>query len=334
MATQLASVDAIEAALVTGDLAKLDPAGRIQFYNKVCESLGLNPLTQPFAYITLNGKLQLYAKKDCTEQLRKIYGVSVTKLEKERIEDVYAVTAYVQDKTGREDSSIGAVSIVYPEKVKDYNGNWQPHPKAGKNMTGDDLANSLMKAETKSKRRATLSICGMGILDETELETIPEVKHFKEVEDPKVVQIHTAPDKPLINRQLEASLKQEEPAPQEAPSAQESVFSVIGDRITCVPVDVVKGQSRTANGQPYVSLKLNGDVEGMASAFCYDSKFHAALIASKGQLLVFTGVIKKNAKGQAFLHVGDVHMVGNQEYADGQPVGEQREAQPIDSVPF
>ena len=31
----------------------------------------------------------------------------------------------------------------------------------------------MMKAETKAKRRATLSICGLGLLDETEVSTIP-----------------------------------------------------------------------------------------------------------------------------------------------------------------
>jgi len=32
-----------------------------------------------------------------------------------------------------------------------------------------------MKAETKAKRRGTLSICGLGMLDESELETIAEL---------------------------------------------------------------------------------------------------------------------------------------------------------------
>jgi hypothetical protein len=31
-----------------------------------------------------------------------------------------------------------------------------------------------MKAETKAKRRVTLSICGLGLLDETEVETVPK----------------------------------------------------------------------------------------------------------------------------------------------------------------
>ena len=42
-----------------------------------------------------------------------------------------------------------------------------------KNLTGVDLANAIMKTETKAKRRATLSICGMGLLDELEVEDTP-----------------------------------------------------------------------------------------------------------------------------------------------------------------
>jgi len=38
---------------------------------------------------------------------------------------------------------------------------------------GGKVGNALMKAVTKAKRRVTLSICGLGILDETEVESIP-----------------------------------------------------------------------------------------------------------------------------------------------------------------
>jgi hypothetical protein len=41
-------------------------------------------------------------------------------------------------------------------------------------LKGDSLCNALMKGETKAKRRVTLSIAGLGWLDETELETIPQ----------------------------------------------------------------------------------------------------------------------------------------------------------------
>lgn len=142
----------IEQALIGGDLSKLTPAERVSYYNAVCSSLGLNPLTKPFAYITLNGKLTLYALKDCTEQLRSSRHVSVTIAAREAVEDCYVVTARATLPTGRADESIGAVNIA--------------------GLKGEARANALMKAETKAKRRVTLSICGLGMLDETEVASI------------------------------------------------------------------------------------------------------------------------------------------------------------------
>lgn len=146
----------IERVLIDGDLSPLSPDERVQYYNAVCQSVGLNPLTKPFLYIKLNGKLVLYASRDCTDQLRKINKVSVRITGRERIEDVYIVTACATLPDGRTDESTGAVSLA--------------------GLRGDALGNALMKAETKGKRRVTLSICGLGWLDETEIETIPSAK--------------------------------------------------------------------------------------------------------------------------------------------------------------
>ena len=145
----------MEEILVTGNLSALNPAQRLEFYNRTCESLGLNPLTKPFDYITLNGKLTMYAKKDATDQLRKIHGVSITKLEKSSEEGIHMVTAYASDARGRIDVATGAVSTA--------------------GLKGDALVNAYLKAETKAKRRVTLSLVGLGMLDETELETIRNV---------------------------------------------------------------------------------------------------------------------------------------------------------------
>ena len=143
----------MERVLLAGDLSKLSAPDRLFYYGKVCESVGLNPLTRPFDYLTLNGKMVLYAKRDATDQLRRIHGVSVTIKARDNMDGVYIVTANAKDKTGREDESTGAVSV--------------------QGLKGDALANALMKAETKAKRRVTLSICGLGMLDETEIEIIP-----------------------------------------------------------------------------------------------------------------------------------------------------------------
>lgn len=143
----------VERVLIHGDLRQLSPAQKVSYYNRVCESVGLSPLTQPFAYIVLNGKEVLYAKREATEQLRFVHGVSITIPSRELIGDVYVVTARASLASGRQDESTGAVAIT--------------------NKKGDDLANAYLKAETKAKRRVTLSICGLGMLDETEVESIP-----------------------------------------------------------------------------------------------------------------------------------------------------------------
>ncbi len=149
----LTPAEIMEKVLLSGDLAKLTPGERVQYYTRTCESVGLNPLTRPLEYISLNNKLTLYARKDATDQLRNNNSVSVTITAREVVEGCYVVTARATTPTGRTDESIGAVPID--------------------SLKGEAKCNAMMKAETKAKRRVTLSICGMGILDESEIESIP-----------------------------------------------------------------------------------------------------------------------------------------------------------------
>jgi len=145
--------DIIESVIAKGDLAKLSPQERTRYYVEVCRSVGLNPLTKPMEYITLNGRMVLYALRNCTDQLRTNRGVSVEDMTESEREGVYVVTCKVKDKDGRTDMAKGAVSIA--------------------GLKGEALANAIMKCETKAKRRATLSICGLGMLDESEVESVP-----------------------------------------------------------------------------------------------------------------------------------------------------------------
>jgi hypothetical protein len=146
----------VERVVMQGDLSQLSAEQRVMYYRKVCESTGLNPYTRPFDYIQLNGKLTLYAKKDATDQLRKVNGISIDKVESKIVDELCIVTARASTKDGRTDESTGVVVIG--------------------NLRGDAKANALMKAESKAKRRVTLSISGMGWTDETEIETIPGAK--------------------------------------------------------------------------------------------------------------------------------------------------------------
>jgi DNA-binding protein YbaB len=156
-AQTMPSIEGVEQALLEGDLSKLTADQRVAYYRKTCESTGLNPLTRPFEYIRLNGDLTLYARKGATDQLRRINGVSITQIEKdyEPNTGLYTVTAYARDEEGRTDVDEGVVSAP---------------------GGGDALANARMKAMTKAKRRVTLSICGLGWLDESELGTIPSAE--------------------------------------------------------------------------------------------------------------------------------------------------------------
>lgn len=144
-------VGTVEKALVSGDLSGLTAEGRIAYYKRVCESVGLNPFTKPFDYIVLNGKLTLYARKDCTQQLCKLHNISTKVVNRENVDGIYIVTVRAE-MNGRSSDDDGAVVV--------------------EGLKGDKLCNAIMKSVTKAKRRAVLGICGLGFTDEAELDTI------------------------------------------------------------------------------------------------------------------------------------------------------------------
>ena len=144
------------AAVFAPTRASLSVEQRVQYHNLVCKSLGLNPLTRPFNFLVLNGKTVLYATRDCTDQLRKINGVSIISLDSKMVGDLIVVTVSAKDRHERADFATGVVN--------------------SKSLVGADLANAMMKAETKAKRRVTLSLCGLGVLDESEVEPDEEAR--------------------------------------------------------------------------------------------------------------------------------------------------------------
>jgi hypothetical protein len=149
--------DLLERVVIHGDLSRLSPVDKVLYYNRICETVGLNPLTKPFEYIRLQGREVLYATKGAAEQLRQIHGISITIQSREMVGDVYVVTAQAKRiADGRVDESTGVISVS--------------------GLKGEGLANAMMKAETKAKRRVSLSICGLSMLDESEVESIPEAK--------------------------------------------------------------------------------------------------------------------------------------------------------------
>jgi hypothetical protein len=153
----------IEQVLIDGDLSKLSVERRLFYYNYRCRSAGLDPACRPFAFIKArdSGKTILYALKECSEQLNALHGIShkATGIKDDTERGVYEVGVTATMANGRETFELGVTST---DKLR-----------------GELLANAKMKAVTKAKRRATLSLCGLGDMpDETELETM-EVSELK-----------------------------------------------------------------------------------------------------------------------------------------------------------
>jgi len=139
--------------LATGDTSKLNSEQKTQLIVQVCKVAGLDPRLSPFEFIKFQGKEVMYARKNAADQLVNVHKIRLGILGQEVVEGVRVVTVSATTADGREQQDIGAVNI--------------------KGLSGDALANAMMKAVTKAKRRTVLSICGLSMLDESEVETIP-----------------------------------------------------------------------------------------------------------------------------------------------------------------
>jgi hypothetical protein len=163
----------IEDALINGNLASLSESERVQLYMQTCKSLKLNPLTKPFGYILVKGwsgddeKLILYATRNCTDQLRSVYGASDVPGSLKRSESPTELTAEIAvvGRNGRVSTDVGVIPMKqYSRSRGEYT------------LSGRDLANAKMHVVTKARRRATLALYGLGgIVDESELDTMTVV---------------------------------------------------------------------------------------------------------------------------------------------------------------
>lgn len=157
----------VESLLMVGNLSTLSPEGRIAYYRRRCEDMGLDPLARPFDYLVLNGKTVLYANKGCFEQLRASRKISIVIASQQKLDDLYVVVARAVMPDGRSDEDTGAVDMA--------------------GLKGEKAANAILKAITKAKRRVTLSICGLGMLDETEVDSIAGAQRVQLTEDGQLI---------------------------------------------------------------------------------------------------------------------------------------------------
>jgi hypothetical protein len=197
-------ISSIEKLIMHGDLSRLNSDQRMQYYRYRCESMGLDPMARPFDYIELQGKLTLYLNRGGSEQLRKIHKVSVVVTDKKIENDIFTVYVKAMTPDGRVEEDCGSIAL--------------------KGAKGEALANLQMKTITKAKRRATISICGLGMLDEIEVESIANARL---VPAPSVEP--SPPSLPIGISQMEKEIK-ENPA------------SVIDMSETQIPYGSLKGK--------------------------------------------------------------------------------------------
>lgn len=138
------------------DTTALSESQRAEYLATLCRKLRLNPLTQPLRFLRLQGGEVLYATRGATDQLAAMHRLNRRTIRGPEIVDIAGtkVAVCVCEATlpdGRSETAHATLPV-------------------------SDPANLFMKLETKAKRRATLSILGLGILDETELDTIPGVQ--------------------------------------------------------------------------------------------------------------------------------------------------------------
>lgn len=199
------TVRVMKQVVIDGDLQGLTDDEKLVYYKARCKSAGLDPSAKPFGYYKdkRTGKLSLYAEKAAAEQLAMNHGIGVViDYNKKEGGDLpyYIVKVKGQDSKRRVSENIACVTLFRQTFVKDPDQSDDPkNPGEGrvrgdhwyydqsmgrrtketvwgfwetKQFIGEELCNAMMKCVTKAQRRLILSMTGLGMVDESELETM------------------------------------------------------------------------------------------------------------------------------------------------------------------
>jgi len=140
--------------VLTNSLSGFTDQQRAQLIGHLCKTWHLDFNQQPFIIIKTQGKEKLYLSKAGAEQVRNRNNVSIDSVDTKIEDGLVLVTAAASLPSGRHDSDLGTVSI--------------------KGLVGDALADAILKAVTKAKRRVTLSICGLPMSEVSDSESAPK----------------------------------------------------------------------------------------------------------------------------------------------------------------
>jgi hypothetical protein len=128
--------------ILRGDLSGLNDREKVVYYRMLCDRIEIDWMTKPFDYLLLKGKVVLYLNAGGSYQINKRWNISHNKVECAFDHGLCLFLYRAAMPDGRVQESTGA---AYVDGLK-----------------GEDLANAVMKAETRAKRRSTLSLMGLG----------------------------------------------------------------------------------------------------------------------------------------------------------------------------
>lgn len=217
-------LDAIEKLLAQGDLTPMTQPQRLDYMRSMCKLLGISMLGQPFDFIKnpKTGTLGMYANSKAAAQLRGVYKISLRIASTERIQDLFICTIEAETAKGRKDADIGAISL--------------------KGLSGTDAANATMKALTKGKRRATLSLCGLGSLDADTMKELSDAESKRSAEravEQTSAKLEQTLSRPEFETELPTPSMEPEVPPNDATSQEytlKSMKGAKGKRLSHVPL--------------------------------------------------------------------------------------------------
>jgi hypothetical protein len=197
--------------MLSGDITRIPQNDRAEFIAALCRHVGIDPIERPFMILSEgkgdSRKDTVYATRACAAALCRERGLSreIISVEDREIAGIPMFVARARCtviSTGRHDEATGVVPMQEEVVTKWGERNGRPFPEV-KEITipaPDRLANLMMKAETKAKRRAVLDCVGLGLPDETEVETFAsrDARHYtiEAVEEPASDETQATPVEP------------------------------------------------------------------------------------------------------------------------------------------
>jgi hypothetical protein len=165
---------ALHSILQKNDFSKASEEQKSQVILALCNAAKINPAFSAFEFIPgQGGQLKLYARLEYFLILAKEYNVSVSdpKVDWNEQTRIYTCRGYAWSPNGRRTPAYSALHIPKTQRRKNY----QTQQMEEQPITGQDLLNLFMKAESKYQRRAIRGHLGMSAVpDYGENEIIAE----------------------------------------------------------------------------------------------------------------------------------------------------------------